>query len=85
MKKFVFFYTMRNSSPQIMQTAPKHITYWEELPLGYYSGGPFSDKSGGMIIFDCEDEQKAELIINQDPFIKNNLIEQKFIKEWNVH
>ena len=45
-------------------------------------GGPFADRSGGLIIFDSTDIDNATDIIKNDPFTINDLLESKWIKEW---
>jgi uncharacterized protein YciI len=47
-------------------------------------GGPFGDRSGGLISFVAQNLQKATEIILQDPFIVADLISEKWIKEWNL-
>jgi uncharacterized protein YciI len=50
--------------------------------LKSYSGGPFADHSGGLISFAAQNLEEAREIILRDPFIEEDLIEQKWIKEW---
>jgi len=45
-------------------------------------GGPFGDRTGGLISFVAPSLQDATEIILQDPFIVENLISEKWIKEW---
>ncbi len=81
MKKFIFFY-FNNHLDKIREIVPFHISYWKELKLESYSGGPFSDKSGGMIIFTAENITEAKKIIGEDPFIKEKFIAEYYLKEW---
>lgn len=54
---------------------------WKDSKPVNYSGGPFSDKSSGLILFEAENiEAAAELAMN-DPFIVREAIETKWIKE----
>ena len=81
-KKFVYFYFMKNEPDKIGAHVPEHISYWKNANLPNYSGGPFADRTGGLIIFDAEDLSKAEDIVNKDPFVTSDLIENGWVKEW---
>ena len=81
-KQFAFFYFMRNLPDRIGKSAPLHAAYWKDLSLDSYQGGPFSDRSGGLILFRAENMDAAESIIRKDPFLIDNLIEKKWVKAW---
>ncbi|MBI5639190.1 MAG: hypothetical protein HZA17_02075 [Nitrospirae bacterium] len=83
-KRFVFFYLMKHDPEGIRAVVPEHVAYWHNLILADYLGGPFSDKSGGLITFSADDADEATSIVSADPFITHDLIEQKWIKEWTV-
>lgn len=81
-KQFVFFYMMKNKPGKVVGIVPEHIKYWEDHRPINYSGGPFSDRSGGLIIFETENIKTAMDLVMNDPFIENELIEEKWVKEW---
>jgi len=83
-KQFAFFYFMKNEPDKIRSVVPSHVAYWKNSNLNKYSGGPFSDRSGGLITFEAESIEKATGVIMGDPFILENLIGNKWIKEWMV-
>lgn len=83
-KRFVFFYFMKKEPGKIKAVVPLHIEYWHKLKLNKYLGGPFSDRLGGLITFEAENVEEATSIINNDPFVLQNLLESKWIKEWAV-
>ena len=83
-KRFVFFYFMKNKPEGIGSAVPGHIDYWRNLDLEDYLGGPFADRSGGMITFAATDMDEVARIVSADPFMTNDLIEQKWIREWVV-
>ncbi len=83
-KRFVNFYFMKGDPAKIREVAPKHAEYWKSLGLDGYIGGPFADRSGGMITFVADSMEKAENIVMKDPFVRENLIGSKWIKEWAV-
>lgn len=82
MKSIIFFYTMKNEPELIKGLVSEHIRYWENLNLVNYKGGPFIDRSGGLITFLFDDLEQAKKIINEDPFIKGNVISDIHIKVW---
>lgn len=47
-------------------------------------GGPFADRSGGLISFAASSIEDATEIILRDPFMLEDLIAEKWIKEWIV-
>ncbi len=80
--KFVYFYFMTRDIENIKQSAPDHISYWHGLNLAGYEGGPFADRSGGMIVFNCENPTEAEQLVAGDPFVELGLIESSWLKQW---
>ncbi len=83
-KHFVFFYFMKNSPDKIRETVPAHVEYWKNSNVEKYKGGPFADRTGGLISFVTTSLEEATTIIMQDPFLTEDLIENKWIKEWIV-
>lgn len=84
MRKFAYIYFMKNDPALIQSLVPKHVEYWHrENPPGY-AGGPFADRSGGMILFDSDDQQQASLLAGKDPFRTDGAIEKYEVKEWLV-
>jgi uncharacterized protein YciI len=87
MKRFLYFYLMRNSPSSvgaIRQTAPEHVQYWRSCGLPDYLGGPFADRTGGLITFGAFSLVDAQRVVSNDPFVLNDLIEQTWVKEWLV-
>ena len=83
-KRFVYFYFMKNDPVKIQQVVPSHIKYWKESNLKNYMGRPFSDRSGGIISFVAKNIEETTNIIMNDPFIAENILTDKWIKEWVV-
>lgn len=79
---FLYFYFNRNKPEKIRQVVPAHVQYWKAANLNGYMGGPFADRTGGLISFVASSLEEATAIIQQDPFVLNDLIDQKWIKEW---
>ena len=83
-KRFVYLYFNRNEPEKIRQVVPAHVQYWKTANLEGYMGGPFGDRTGGLISFIASSPDKASEIILRDPFILEDLIDQKWIKEWFI-
>ena len=81
--RFLYFYFNRNKPEKVRQVIPAHVQYWKSVRPKYYMGGPFADRSGGLITFVASNLDEATEIILQDPFILEDLIDQKWIKEWS--
>lgn len=83
-KRFAFFYFMKKEPEKIKSVVLLHIEYWHSLKLSKYIGGPFADRSGGIVTFEAESIEEATEITNNDPFVIQGLLESKWIKEWVV-
>ncbi len=81
-KRFVYFYLMKPARERIPQVVPAHMAYWKEAHLKDYRGGPFADRTGGLILFTAADLGIAKRIADNDPFVSDNLIEASWVKEW---
>jgi uncharacterized protein YciI len=81
-KRFVFFYFNHIQPDRIRQVVPAHVEYWHTANVEGYAGGPFADRSGGLITFEAARLEEATAIIENDPFVQNELIAEKWIKEW---
>ncbi len=80
--KIVYFYSMKHEPDAIRAVAPVHAVYWRERGLPAYVGGPFADRSGGLITFDAGTAEEAERVVAADPFVTNGLLEDSIVKEW---
>ncbi len=83
-RRFIYFYFNRNEPEKIRQMVPAHVQYWKMANLKGYMGGPFADRTGGLISFVASSLEEATAIILQDPFVLEDLIAEKWIKDWIV-
>ncbi len=81
-KQYVFFYFTDSNNDNIETIIKKHIEYWKGKQPENYKGGPFSDRSGGMISFTAENFEAAENLALGDPFVIEKVIKKSWIKEW---
>lgn len=82
MARFVYVYFMADDVARVRSTAPRHSEYWQTLTLSGYTGGPFADRSGGLITFVVNELHRAEDALANDPFVREGLIERSWIKRW---
>ncbi len=81
---FAFYYSMKFEPLNLKTAIPAHIAYWEKMAPEAFSDGPFRDRTGGLIIFPAEGREMAENICKKDPYIKEGLITEYWVKEWLV-
>ncbi len=82
MHRYAYFYFMAAEPERIREAIPRHVAYWKNLDLPGYIGGPFADRSGGLIIFSAPDSATAEALVLHDPFQEAGVIEKHWLKEW---
>jgi uncharacterized protein YciI len=83
--RFLYFYLMTDAPARAQAVAPEHAAYWRELGLPGYLGGPFMDRSGGLITFETSSVTEAERLVANDPFVREDLLEGHWLKEWMIH
>jgi uncharacterized protein YciI len=80
--RFAYFYFTKDDPDRIGATVGRHILYWQELRLTGYLGGPFEDRTGGLITFEAEDRERARRAVDMDPFVQEGLLEAHWLKQW---
>ena len=83
-KQFVFFYFFKVGPERLMEVVPAHRDYWDDVGPAEYSGGPFADRDGGMIIFSAGSLEEAEQTAQGDPFVTEGIINQMWVREWEI-
>jgi hypothetical protein len=64
-KRIAYFSLMRDQPDRVRAVAPDHATYWRDLRVPGYVGGPLGDRSGGLITFEAGLPHDAdELVAN---------------------
>jgi uncharacterized protein YciI len=81
-QRYAYFYFMKPDPVRVRLVASKHAAYWHELQLADYAGGPFADRSGGLITFAADDDSQAQRTVESDPFMVERLIEAHWLKAW---
>ena len=85
LQRYAYFYFMDGNPEEIGAVAALHARYWQELRLDGYRGGPFSDFSGGLILFMAKSEDRARKVVSGDPFVEKGLIGKSWLKGWTGH
>ena len=79
-----YIYFMTDEPQRVREVAPWHASYWRGLGLREYLGGPFADRSGGLITFEAGSGEDASELVANDPFVRAGLLESRWVKEWQV-
>lgn len=79
-----YFYFMNREVEKIRSLIPAHVRYWSEQSPPGYQGGPFRDRSGGLIIFEAEGMAEAERLVEGDPFVEEDVLASRWLKSWKV-
>jgi uncharacterized protein YciI len=80
--RFAYFYFMSGDPDRIRATAPRHVAHWKGLGLKDYLGGPFEDRTGGLITFSADDATEAQHAVETDPFVVERLVGPSWLKHW---
>ena len=82
--RFSYVYFMKDDPDQVQAVAPEHAAHWRTRGLPNYLGGPFADRSGGLITFEARSVEEAEQLVASDPFVREGLLANRWLKEWRV-
>jgi uncharacterized protein YciI len=80
--RFLYFYLMRAAPDRVRIVAPEHAAYWRKLGQRDYLGGPLTTRPGGLITFQAGSVTEAERLVAHDPFVREDLLERRWVKEW---
>jgi uncharacterized protein YciI len=82
--RVAYLYLMKDQPDAVRAVVPAHASYWRGLELPGYVGGPFDDRSGGLITFEVESTEQADDLVANDPFVRESLLESRWLKTWQV-
>jgi uncharacterized protein len=67
---------------------PRHVEFLQEQfdDGRLVKSGPFGpeDDPGALLIIEADSKAAAEALMDQDPFYRLGLVEQRSIRQWNV-
>ena len=81
--RYAYYYFMGADADRVRATAPAHAAHWREHGLDDYVGGPFEDRSGGLITFRVASDAQADSAVATDPLVTTGLRETYWIKRWS--
>jgi hypothetical protein len=67
--RVAYLYFMKDEPDRVRAAAPAHAAYWRRLAVPGYLGGPFADRSGGLITFEVDSRERAEQLVSDDPSV----------------
>ncbi len=82
--RFLYFYLMGDDVDRVRDVASHHAAYWHDLGLPEYLGGPFADRSGGLITFEADSAEQADRLIDGDPFVREGLLQRSWTRQWLI-
>jgi uncharacterized protein YciI len=83
-RSYVILYTpgqiWENGKPFWEQQWDGHKEYWLDLSktgetCKVQAGGPFTNHTGGMVIVDVKEEEDLQNLVDNDPAVKNKLLQ----------
>lgn len=68
-----------------LEVRPRHIEYLDELDLKgkIFARGPFSDESGGLVVYIADSFEDAYALAIKDPHVVEGSRRLE-LKEWNI-
>jgi uncharacterized protein YciI len=79
-----YVYFMKDIPDRVAAVAAEHAAFWRGLALREYLGGPFADRSGGLISFETDSHDDAAQLVADDPFVREGLAERSWLKQRKV-
>jgi uncharacterized protein YciI len=80
--RFAYFYFMSGDPDRVRAAVPRHVAHWSGLGLSDYLGGPFEDRTGGLITFSAADATEARHAVETDPFVAEGMVGSYWLKHW---
>jgi hypothetical protein len=82
--RVAYLFFMKDEPERVRAIARLHAADWQGPAAAGYLGGPLTDWSGGLITFEIESSEKAERLVAGDPFVRQGLVDSRWLKEWIV-
>jgi uncharacterized protein YciI len=84
--KFAAIIEYTQDKAKIAEIRPLHRHYLTGLKAKGQLAvcGPFTDDSGGLIVYEADSADQAERLIRDDPFHKNGIFQKYQLRPWNA-
>lgn len=75
-----------NDTDQRAQRRDDHVAYLNKLKDdgSLVAAGPYSDLSGGTILYQADTTEDAEKLIAGDPYTQADVTKNRYLREWKV-
>jgi uncharacterized protein YciI len=75
-----------NDTPERTERRDEHLAHLNKLieQDNLVAAGPYSDRTGGVIILRADDEPAAQALIDQDPYTRFGVTKDRDLREWLV-
>jgi len=82
--KFAAIIEYAPDAEKIARVRPTHREYLQGLKRNgnVVLAGPFTDDSGGLLIYEAETAEEADAMIRNDPFFKEGVFVSWVLREW---
>jgi uncharacterized protein YciI len=79
--------TWRSGPPEEQADWDAHAEFVDALVDAgtFVMGGPFSDNSGSLVLFEGVSRADAEALVARDPFVQNGVFLVDSIRDWTVY
>jgi uncharacterized protein YciI len=75
-----------NDSDLRAQRRDDHVAYLNKLKDAgsLVAAGPYSDLTGGTIIYQADTREDAEKLMADDPYTQADVTKNRYLREWKV-
>ena len=80
--RFLFFYLTTDDAVRVSEVAPRHAAYWAAQDLPQFLGGPFADRTGGLVTFEAASPARAKQLVANDPFLREGTLSNWWLEPW---
>jgi uncharacterized protein YciI len=83
--KFAAIIEYHPDTSKVSAARPPHRAYLAEIKKAgkLVVAGPFTDMSGGLIVYEADSQEAAEQLIRSDPFFAHGVFVKWTIRPWN--
>ena len=75
-----------NDTPLRAERRPEHLEHLAKLRAdgSLLLAGPLADLSGGIIVFAAADLDAARALVDQDPYTRHDVTNNRVLQEWKI-
>ena len=86
MPTFVREIEMQPGDERRLEVRPEHRSYVQELfdAGAIRMSGPLADDTGAVIVYVADDEAAARALVEADPYVREGVVREVSLREWNV-